>query len=338
VAITPDGSTLVVGVPGVNAGQVAVFQRPVAGWASTSTAAQVINAPVSGDLVPDDFGTSVDIAVDGRIVVGAPMTDVFGATDAGMVTVYAPQAGNTYSNTPSQQPMTAPAPQAGAAFGMEVEVTANAIAVGAPLENDGANVDEGAVYTYGSAGTNAPFTASATIRPPDGGSSFDKWGAGVGLGPNTLVIGSPGADTTAGTDTGAGYVYQSPTDVFGAATPSELMSPRPSPGEAAGMSVEVAGDYVVIGAPLADRLNVADTGTAFVFERPELGWTTRATHVADIELRASESQADQEFGSAVGVTRQGLVVGVPLRNVGVREDQGEADTFVFDRIIRAGFE
>lgn len=341
VAITPDGSTLVIGAPGVNEGQVAVFQRPTGGWASSSTPAQTINAMVSGDIVPDDFGTSVDIAVDGRIVVGAPMADVLGAADAGIVAVYQPQAGGgpggLYTSTPTQQ-FTAPAAQAGAGFGMAVDVTANAIAVGAPLENDGPNVDEGAVYTYASAGTNAPFTPSATIRPPDGGDSFDKWGSDVGLGTNTLVVGSPGADTAAGTDTGAGYVYQSPNDVFGTATPSEMMPPNPVPGESVGMSVEVAGDYVVIGAPLSDRLNVVDTGTAFVFERPELGWATRQQHIADIELRASESQAEQEFGSAVGVTRQGLVIGVPLRNVGIREDQGEADTFVFDRIIRAGFE
>ncbi|HET9484248.1 MAG TPA: hypothetical protein VFO79_09850 [Xanthomonadales bacterium] len=337
VAITPDGSTLVIGAPGVNEGQVAVFQRPAGGWASSSSPAQTINAMVSGGMVPDEFGTSVDIAVDGRIVVGAPLTDVLGAPDAGMVAVYRPETGGLYSSTPTQQ-FTAPAAQAGAGFGAAVDVTASAIAVGAPLENDGPNVDEGAVYTYASAGTNEPFSASATIRPPDGGDSFDKWGSDVGLGTNTLVVGSPGADTAAGTDTGAGYVYQSPNDVFGTATPSEMMPPNPVPGESVGMSVEVAGDYVVIGAPLSDRLNVVDTGTAFVFERPELGWATRQQHIADIELRASESQAEQEFGSAVGVTRQGLVIGVPLRNVGTREDQGEADTFVFDRIIRAGFE
>jgi len=341
VAISPDGNVIAIGAPGVGGGQVAVLQQPAGGWTTGGSSPTLLNAPMSGDVLSDDFGTAVDIGEDGRLVVGAPMTDVSGAPDSGMVAVYMPAMGGagviTYPTTPTQQ-LTPVTPQAGAGFGMDVAITPTAIAIGAPLQDDGANSDEGRVYTYASSGTNESFTASATIGPPAGGAFGDKWGMGVGLGNNTLVVGSPGADTTAGADTGAAFVFQSPTNTFGTVTPSELMPERTTGGEAVGSSVEVAGDYVVIGAPLSDRLSVADTGTAYVFERPELGWSTRAQHVADIELRASESQADQEFGDSVAVSRQGLVVGVPQRDVGVRLDQGEADTFVFDRISRIGNE
>lgn len=337
VAMTSDGGTLVIGVPGVGAGQVAVFQEPDGGWNSTVSAVQTINAPAaSGDVLPDDFGTSVGLASDGRVVIGAPTTDVFGQADAGMVAVYAPLAGGTYANTPTQT-FNAPIAQAGASFGAEVEATPTAFAVGAPLQDDGGSMDEGAVYTYASGGTNVPFVTAAVISPPDGGALGDKWGTGIGLTGNTLVIGAPG-DDTAGTDTGAAYVYESPSGSFGSATPSALVPERTTGGEAVGMSVEAAGDYVVVGAPLSDRLGVADTGTAFVFERPERGWNVAVSHLADIELRASESQIDQEFGDSVAVTAQGLVIGVPQRDVDARPDQGEADTFVFDRISRLGYE
>ena len=336
VAISPDGSVIAIGAPGVGAGQVAVFERPGSGdWTDPVDTPQLINAANTGAVVPGDFGTALDIGEDGRLVVGAPTTEVQGQAGAGMVQVYVPDSNLDYAA--QGDAMVAPAVQAGAGFGMDVAISARAIAVGAPLEDDGGNGDEGAVYTYGSSGGD-PFQASATIRPPDGGEIGGKWGMGVGLGPNTLAIGSPGADTDAGTDAGTGYVYQSPDDTFGTATPSELRAARPGAGEQVGSSVEVAGDYVAIGAPLSDRLGVADTGTAHVFERPETGWATRPSFTADIELRASESQQDQQFATALALSRQGIVAGVPLRDVAARPNQGEADTFVFDRISRAGFE
>ena len=336
VAISPDGSVVAIGAPGVGAGQVAVFTRPASGdWGDPVDSPQQINAAPSGDVVPGDFGTALDIGEDGRLVVGAPTTQAFGAVGAGMVAVYVPDTNLAYAQ--QGQPMFAPTVQAGAGFGMDVAITSSAIAVGAPLEDAGALSDAGSVYTYASSGGD-PFQTSATIRAPNGGEIGGKWGMGVGIGPNTLAIGSPGADTAAGADTGAAYVYQSPTNTFGSVTPSELQAVRPASGEEIGSSVEVAGDYVAIGAPLSDRLGVVDTGTAHVFERPETGWSSRPDFTADIELRASESQQHQQFATALALSRQGIVAGVPLRDVAARPNQGEADTFVFDRISRAGFE
>jgi Tol biopolymer transport system component len=337
VDISDDGTRIVIGVPGVDQGQVVVFDEPLMGWgAATSPSVTIPAPPPSGNAAPDDFGTSVALADDGRIVVGAPTTDVGGQTDAGMAAVYTP-FGGSYPTTPSQM-IQAAAPQSGAGFGMEVEATSNAVAVGAPLQDGTGGTDIGMVYTYGSTG-GTQYTAAGTVPPPNGGAPGDKWGAGIGLDGNTLAIGAPGMDIpNMPPDTGAGYVYESPSGNFTAVSGSLLLPSRALGGEGMGTSVELEGDYIAMGAPTADRINVADSGTAFIFEQPELGWNTRTSHQATIELRPSEAQVDQLFGADIALTTQGVLAGVPDRDVAGRADQGESDTFVFDRILRAGME
>ncbi len=336
VSITPDGNTIAVGAPGAGPGQVFVFKKPeFAPWANLPPDT-VINAPApTGSSVPDKFGSAVALAEDGRLIVGAPETDVAGQSDAGMVAVYNPQAGS-YPQTPNNS-FQAPAPESGAAFGTSVAATATGAAIGAPMQDAGMDANVGAVYTYSSTG-GAPYQPQGTLAPPYIAKPNDQWGLGMGMSGTTLVVGAPGADTAAGIDSGTGYVYDPPDGNFTAATPIELKPSLPGPGDGAGKSVQVVGDYISLGAPGTTRQNVGGTGTAFVFEKPESGWRSRPVHTATVELRPSEAQSDQAFGDALALTSQGIIAGVPERDIGVRPDQGEADTFAFDRILRGGFE
>ena len=44
------------------------------------------------------------------------------------------------------------------------------------------------------------------------------------------------------------------------------------------------------------------------------------------------------YGTAVALTRRGAIVGIPRSDLGRQEDQGQADSFVVDRVFRATFE
>ena len=75
-----------------------------------------------------------------------------------------------------------------------------------------------------------------------------------------------------------------------------------------GESVAVAGDTIVVGAPDDDVSGQVDQGTAYVFVKPPTGWAD-ATPTA--RLRASDGDADDQFGEAVAIDDDTIVVGAP---------------------------
>jgi len=96
-----------------------------------------------------------------------------------------------------------------------------------------------------------------------------------------------------------------------------------------GQAVAVSGDYAVLGAPKDDDRGVA-AGAAYVFLRSGGVWSQV------VKLRASDGAAGDEFGGAVGIDGDTLVVGAKLDDVsglgpgaaGINKDWGSAYVFV----------
>jgi hypothetical protein len=356
VSMSSDGNTIVVGAPDFNArGRVAVFQKPAGGWTGTLdvTTADTI-APGGG--VGDKFGASVAIADNGTIAAGAPGSDTTG-TNAGAVMTFRP-ASNLYDDV-AEGTVVSMSPQAGAAFGTALSMTIDRLVVGAPLEDNVAPnstivPDAGAAYAYSVAGSGTT-TPRAAVEPSAGGGIGDKFGTSVGASGSTLVVGAPGVDTPSGTDSGAGFVYRDPGGPLQLAA---TLMPEDGGGQQAGNSVAIAGEYVVLGAPLANVGEMVAEGATYFYEEPETGWETggippatsaklglgNAAYLPAGSIAPIERQPDQAFGSAVGLTRRGLAVGAPLRDDDIPNcssdivDEGGADAYLFERILRNGFE
>ena len=106
-------------------------------------------------------------------------------------------------------------------------------------------------------------------------------------------------------------------------------------GSGAGMAVAVAGDYILLGAPLAEVDGQPNQGRAFVFLQPDDGWSDAS---AIGSLVGADGEGGDGYGSAIALTRRGAIIGIPNRDLGLQDDQGQADSFVVDRIFRAAFE
>ena len=65
----------------------------------------------------------------------------------------------------------------------------------------------------------------------------------------------------------------------------------------------------MIGAGLNDE-NGADSGSAYIFERPGTGWAGTIYEVA--KLLASDGAADDQLGTSVSISRDTVAVGTPL--------------------------
>jgi hypothetical protein len=146
-------------------------------------------------------------------------------------------------------------------------------------------------------GEDAKLTAS------DAGSS-DRFGFSSAISGDTVVVGAYANDH------GAAYVFVEPAGGWSGSTENaKLTASDEGNFESFGTSVAVSGDIVVVGAFLADGGNV-DTGAAYVFEKPPGGWSGSPTESA--KLTASDASENDQFGNAVAVSGDTVVVGASV--------------------------
>lgn len=216
------------------------------------------------------------------------------------------------------------------AFGTAVAISGDLAVVGAPKENSGArgvngdalnesSLGSGAAYVY-QRQSNGVWVQQAYLKASNTG-DYDNFGGAVAISGNTIVVGAMLEDSAgsqaddSASAAGAAYVFVKSSGVW--AQQAYLKAPLPRDGDLFGVAVAISGDTIVIGASRDDSAatgvngNAADqsasrAGAAHVFTRSGAIWTEQAY------LKASDTVANAEFGSSVGVSGDAVVVGAPL--------------------------
>lgn len=337
VAVSGDGSIVAVGAPdggGDGQGRVVVFQEPVSGWGNGAPTVTVLGPGAGGGLVPDDFGTAIAIdSSTNAILIGAPGTDVGASGDAGALYAFQ-SSGGSYGTSPSAT-MQPPAPAGGDKWGAAVDAANGVVIFGAP----GSGTQLGNAYVANLAGTG--FTGTTAVPPAGGGQGGDKWGSSVAIAGGTIAIGAPGQDTSVGADSGAVGVFTLGGGL--SLTPSGTLLPTQFGGNAQGMgsALDTNGATIVVGAPLGDPNTNADQGLVYIYGQPENGWGGMLS--PDSALVQPGGQPGDLFGTSVSIFSTYLASGAPGDDVddglgGTFVDQGSADVYALDRILRDGFQ
>jgi hypothetical protein len=288
----------------------------------------------------DRFGFSV--AVDGvTIVVGALDEDsaakgVNGdqlnnaAVDSGAAYVFV-RSGTTWSQ---QAYLKASNTDVADEFGVSVAVAGDSVAVGAAQEDSGAPgingnqadnslVNAGAVYVFTRAGTT--WSQQAYLKAAKPGD--DLFGARVALDGETLAVAATtessaatgvnsNQDDNSAPQAGAAYVFVR-SSAQGAPVWSQQAYLKASNTEAQdifGTGIAINGDRIVVGAANEDsnatgvsypgsENSSGDAGAAYVFNRHGTRWSQPTT------IKASNTNAGDSFGMAVGLSGDTVVVG-----------------------------
>jgi hypothetical protein len=301
----------------------------------------------------DLFGFSVAVS-DDTLVVGAPYEDSSttgvggieadnGAHDAGAVYVFA-RVGESWS-----QEAYIKASNTGAAdlFGFSVALAGDTLVVGAPYEDssavgvggnetDNGAWNAGAVYVFTRSGTD--WWQEAYIKASNT-EAYDGFGHEVAVTGDTLVAGAPFEDSSAtgvsatqsdngAANSGAVYVF-----TRSGTTWSQEVYIKPSNTDAYdtfGFSVDAEDDLLAVGALYEDGNatgingdhndnSAANSGAAYLFERSG-SWSQQAY------VKASNTEANDFFGTAVALTGTTLAVGAHGEDSGasgVDGDQGD---------------
>ena len=282
------GDTLVVGASydddvGSASGSVYVFVRSGSVWA------QQQKLVASDGAANDFFGNSLSISGD-TVVVGSSYDDDLGST-SGSVYVFV-RTGSVWTE---QQKLLASDGAANDRFGVSVSLSGGTVAVGSFWDDD-AGGESGSAYVFTRSG--AVWTEEQKLVPLDGAAS-DQFGGAVAVSGDTLVA-CARLDDGAGVDAGSAYVFTRSGAVW--TEQQELFASDGLAGQELCTAVGVDGDTVLVGAS-RDTGNGSLSGAAYVFVRNGSLWTELN------KVQASDGEALDEFGFAVGLSADTAVIG-----------------------------
>lgn len=160
-------------------------------------------------------------------------------------------------------------------------------------------------------------TNQARLAANDG-ISFDSFGNAVAISNNTAVVGAFGQPNQ--NSRGGAYVFVRDAGSWSqqqALVPNDLAN-----GDKFGNSVAIDGDTIVVGAPIKTIGVIGGKGAAYVFVRNGTTWTQQQ------RLTANDGALGDNFGTAVTISGNTIIVGAVNHAVGGNSRQGAAYVFV----------
>jgi cysteine-rich repeat protein len=259
--------------------------------------------PAAGDL----FGSSL-AALGSNIVVGAPLHDIPGALNNGIVYVV---SGSTAGLLRTLQN---PTPSPGDEFGFSLAVVGSKVVVGTPFD-DTAGADAGAVYVFD--GVSGALVRTFLNPAPANSTHFGWSVAAVG---NNVLIGAPTDPNGTG---GGGTVYL--YDIGNGLLKQVFLNPTPTGGDNFGFAIAALGTNVIVGTPGRDT-----PATQFDPAKPDTGAVYLFNGANGSLLKTFVSptpSANDSFGWSVAGVGTNVLVGSPNDHSGIAV-AGAA--FVFD--------
>ena len=318
-----------------------VHQRPETGGADGPL---VFTLEVLGDLRPtaSSDGRSLRFDRQGRTVLhyaGLTVLDADGASVPAWMSASGDHVRISVDDSGARYPLVidplvyqsylkASNTEDGDQFGSAAAISGNTAVIATPWEDSaatGANGNEadnsaqlsGAVYVFIKSGST--WVQQAYLKASNS-EAFDSFGTNVAISGDTVVVGASGEDSATmlnPTDntlsqSGAAYVFTRNGTTW--SQEAYLKASNPGSGDQFGRAVAIHGDTVVIGARSEDSNatgvngNGADnsagaSGAAYVFVRQLGSWSEEAY------LKASNSELGDNFGSAVAISGDTIVVG-----------------------------
>ncbi len=294
-----DENIVVVGAPGsqneygASCGASYIFKKPYPDW---NTMTETAKLTASDGALGDDFGCAVDIS-DNTIIIGASDDYNNGSSGGSAYIFKKPYYGwETMTETAKLNPADA----------TEYDFSGYAVAI------FGENAFVG---TYGNDGNGNKSGASYIFKKPTNGwvsssetqkilptlylnNNQEEYGNSVSIDGNYAVVGMPYYKSS-----GCAYILynnENEWETIATLTTTDASS-------LFGYSVDISGDVIIVGA-YGDGHSGSYSGSAYIFEKPVNGWSDM-TETA--KLTASDATIWDEFGKAVNIFNNVIIVGAP---------------------------
>ncbi len=183
-------------------------------------------------------------------------------------------------------------------FGHSVALSGDSALIGAMGDDIDMTLNAGSAYVFVRS-SNVWSQQGRLNANPLGQNDF--FGHSVALSGDTALVGTAAADTTAGVDAGAAFVFTRAGSTW--TQQAQLKASDAAAGDQFGIYVALAGSTAIIAAPQDDQPGAANAGSTYVFMRKGSTWTQEA------KLLANDGAAGDLFGSSVAISGNTVLVG-----------------------------
>ena len=207
-------------------------------------------------------------------------------------------------------------------YGDTVDISGDYAVSGNRYFDVGAVNNQGIAYVYKKSGNT--WTEIQQLTASDGIAN-DGFGYSVAIDGDTIVVTARGVDVGAQSNAGAVYVFTRDGDTW-TQQGSRFTTDTPIGGRNFGISCDISGDTIVVGADgISSGLstNIGKEGAAYVFTRTGDTWTQQQ------KLESPTPSNKEYFGQQVAISGDTVIAGAYLRDVGTKTGAGAA--FVFTR-------
>ncbi len=217
--------------------------------------------------------------------------------------------------------LTAPVVSEGDRFGEGVAMSGDTIVVGVFGDSTGGTFS-GVAYVFekpdsGWESTNVSIKLSA-LYPNE----YDWFGRYLAINGETIVIGASGDDDR-NPEAGAAYIFEKPDSGWEDMTESaKLTSSDAGGGDYFGGSVAISNDDVIVVGSRYNDGGFTDSGSAYIFEKPVLGWIDMNQSA---KLTSSDAGLYNYMGNSVAISGNTIVIGAPL------DDDWAGSVYVFEK-------
>ena len=181
-------------------------------------------------------------------------------------------------------------------FGYSISISGDYAIIGAYNDDDNGE-NSGAAYIFQN--TSGTWSEIAKITADDG-TENDIFGKAVSISGDYIIVGANSGPNNSGANSGIAYIFHNNSGTW--EQTQKIESADAIVGDHFGASVNISGDYAIIGADYKSANEVWE-GAAYVFYNNEGTWEQTA------KLTASNPGSQKHFGNSVRITGDTLVVG-----------------------------
>lgn len=191
-------------------------------------------------------------------------------------------------------------------FGVSSSINQNFLAIGANSADIGELSNAGAVYIYGIESNHTLLFIDKIIATDS--SVDDNFGWSLAMSENLLIVGANLADIGELSNAGATYVYAFESNGTTSFL-SKLNSPDRAINDNFGYAVSTYGDYLAVGAYLADLNESPDAGAVYLYNAEENGSISYLS-----KLVAPDLNGGDQFGCSLALQGNLLAIGAKYAN------------------------
>ena len=201
-------------------------------------------------------------------------------------------------------------------FGKSVSISGNYAIVGAPIDDVGANTNQGSASIYQLSGGAWVLMNKITDAT---GEAEDRFGHSVSISGNYAIVGAPYDAVGANIIQGSVSIYQLSGGSW--VLMSKITDATGAPFDIFGLSVSISGNYAIVGAYADDVGANVNQGSASIHQLSGGAW------VLMNKITDANGAANDEFGLSVSISGNYAIVGAPYDDVGANTNQGSASIY-----------